>query len=180
MLVFASTLSNTHLKGNLTPNIMKPKTSTRKSKSEITSNGKTNGPPDIVSNAANQEIPKRKLWEAPGEIYSTIRGTLKLTEDGSNIFEFHDIRGWGLYAECKFNENMLDKAKSVLGEEIAIYGRCIYKSSTRFPYEIIDITDINVLVDAPHALRDLQKLKDYITGDKTTSEWLEEIRSSYE
>lgn len=103
-----------------------------------------------------------------------------MTEDGSNIFELHDIRGWGLYAECKFNENMLDEAKSVLGEEIAIYGRCIYKPSTRFPYEIIDITDINVLVDAPHALRDLQKLKDYITGDKTTSEWLEEIRSSYE
>lgn len=137
-----------------------------------------------ANGATNQESRKNKLSKNTEEIFDTIRGTLKLIDEENGKFEFHDIKcgmGTNLSAKCEFNKDMLDQAISAVGKEISVRGLCLYEPNGNFPYEIVNIDGLSILVD--DGLESLIALggsmPDY-TGDQTTSEWRKDLQDSLE
>jgi hypothetical protein len=130
--------------------------------------------------------PAKKKEVEPEEYYfeyGSVTGMLEEinVHNGKNIFQLY------LHNEkkikCKFSPVLFEQIKQALGQYVEVYGRLKYKddfSHNAQPLEI-EVTDIEIIPeDDSFTLASLRGSAEGMLGDKTSEQYVRDIRNEWE
>jgi hypothetical protein len=80
--------------------------------------------------------------------------------------------------KCLFSEGLREEAMAALDKRVTVYGRLKYRHNQSQPYEV-EVREIEVLEGDAPKLSELRGVAKGLLGDKTTEEYLAEVRNEW-
>ncbi len=116
-------------------------------------------------------------------VISTIDGKLEQINihNKANTFRIYTPLPVLSYVNCKFSQEILEKVQSSLGAFVSVSGECFYRPDMVVPYNI-EVQTMKVLppTDKLPSLRDIYGMAPDLTGDKTSEQFVREIRNEWD
>ncbi len=124
----------------------------------------------------------REARHAEEKVISTIDGKLEQINihNNANTFRIYTTLPHMPSVACKFPKELIGKVQDALGAFVSVWGECIYRPDAAFPYKI-DVREMTPLPPSEElpSLRDLFGIAPDATGDKTSEQFVRELRDAW-